>query len=52
VLIDLDQVDVVVNKGRVKLTGKVQSRYAKKRAGEISLQTAGVKLVENLLIFE
>jgi osmotically-inducible protein OsmY len=52
VLIDLDKVDVVVNKGMVKLTGKVQSQYAKKRAGEISLQTTGVTLVENLLTFE
>ena len=49
IVIEVDLVNVKVEKGRVTLSGMVSSEFGLKRAYEIALQTAGVTFVENLI---
>ncbi len=49
ILIEVDSINVRVEHGRVLLSGSVRSNYARERAGDIALVTAGVTFVENLI---
>ena len=49
VSIEIDSVNVKVEHGRVTLSGSVRSNFARDRAADIAVGTAGVILVENLI---
>jgi osmotically-inducible protein OsmY len=49
IVIDVDNVTVTVKNGKVTLNGTVSSGFGRNRAREITLLTAGVTSVENLI---